>query len=135
MRIRVTMYYKPWTGMTEKQKKMEGGATDRRGIALRSLEEFMTGSAEYVSLACDSRGGPPGNDRRFSVYGTKVRIPEVDQLVGKSVEFRLVDTGGHFLGRGKVVKSADAEPIDLCRSKPLFNHLRTEGLMTLEFIE
>jgi hypothetical protein len=129
------MYFKPWVGMTEKQKKMEGGATDRMGKPLRSLEEYLTGAAEYVSLACDKLGGPPGSDKRFRVYGTKVRIAEVDAMVGKPVVFKLVDTGGHFYGAGKVVKESDAEPIDLCRSKPLYNNLRTEGIMNLEFVE
>src|SRR5437879_1622764 len=128
------MYYKPWSGMSQKQKQMEGGATDRRGNRLCSLEEFLAKEMDYVSLACDKLGGPPGSDPRFRVYGTKVRIPEVDALVGRPVEFRLVDTGGHFFGKGKVIKAPDAEPIDLCRSKPLYQNLRTEGLMTLEFI-
>lgn len=135
MLIRVTMYYKPFKGMTRKEAKMEGGPTDRMGRPLHSLEDFMDGKASWVSLSCDSLGGPPGSDPRFRVYGTKVRIPEVEKLMGgRSIEFRLVDTGDHFRGADKVVKLKGAEPIDLCRTKPLHFHA-TEGQMTLEFIE
>jgi hypothetical protein len=135
VRIKVTMYFKPFAGMTDKQKKMEGGPTDPMRKPLCSLEDYLKGEAAYVSLARDYLGGPPGGDARFRKYGTKVRIREVEALVGRAnIEFRLVDTGGHFYGRGKVVKVKGAEPIDLCRSKPL-QHPRTEGLMTLEFVE
>lgn len=135
MKIAVTMYYKPFEGMTEKQSRMEGGANDARGKPLSSLEEYLDGKARYVSLARDYLAGPPGGDKRFGTYGTVVRIPEVERMVGRDyIEFRLVDTGGHFFGKGKVVKTKGAEPIDLCRSKPL-RYPRTEGLMNLEFVE
>jgi len=134
MNIKVTMYFKPFKGMSKKQAKMEGGPTDQRGKPLQSLEEFMDGAVSWVSLSRDDLGGPPGSDSRFTVYGTKVRIPEVEKLMGRDlIEFRLVDTGGHFRGEGKVVKATGAEPIDLCRTKPL-RFASTEGLMTLEFI-
>jgi hypothetical protein len=134
MLIHVTMYYKPFAGMTEKQKKMEGGATDARGNPLCSLEDYLSGDAEYVSLARDYLAGPPGGDKRFVKYGTRVRIPQIEGLMGWDyIEFRLVDTGGHFFGKGKVIKVNGAEPIDVCRSKPLI-FARTEGLMTLEFV-
>jgi hypothetical protein len=132
MRIRVTMYYKPFPGMTKKQKKREGGATDMRGNPLYSLEEYLMGDAEYVSLARDHLGGPPGKDPRFRTYGTRVRIPQIDGLMGWDyIDFRLVDTGDDFHGAKKLVK-AGAEPIDVCRQKPLI-FPATEGLMTLEF--
>lgn len=135
MRIHVTMYYKPYAGMSGKEKKMEGGPTDAAGKPLRSLEEYLMGDAEYVSLARDYLAGPPGGDNRFTKYGTKVRIPEIEGLMGWGyIEFRLVDTVGHFFGKGKVTKVRGAEPIDICRSKPLI-FPRTEGLMTLEFGE
>jgi hypothetical protein len=135
MKIRVTMYFKPFKGMSEKEARMEGGPVDQKKKPLQSLEEFIDGTVSWVSLSRDDLGGPPGSDPRFQVYGTKVRIPEVEQLMGRDlIEFRLVDTGGHFRGKGKVVKVQGAEPIDLCRSKPL-RLPRTEGLMTLEFIE
>ncbi len=52
--------------MSEKAKKMEGGPTDAAGKPLWSLEEYLEGSAEYVSLARDYLAGPPGNDKRFA---------------------------------------------------------------------
>src|SRR4051794_12677918 len=82
MRIRVTMYYKPFPGMTKRQKKREGGATDMMGNPLYSLEEYLMGDAEYVSVARDHLAGPPGKDPRFRTYGTRVRIPEIDGLMG-----------------------------------------------------
>ena len=134
MKIQVTMYYKPFKGMTEKEAKLEGGPTDQKGNPLQSLEEFMDGKVSWVSLSRDDLAGPPGGDSRFKEYGTKVRISEVEKLMGKNpIEFRLVDTGGNFRGKGKVVRVQGAEPIDLCRSKPI-RFARTEGLMTLEFM-
>jgi len=92
--------------MSEKAKKMEGGPTDAAGKPLWSLEEYLEGSAEYVSLARDYLAGPPDNDKRFAKYGTVVRIPEIEGIMGWDyIEFRLVDTGGHFFGKGKVVKA------------------------------
>jgi hypothetical protein len=68
-------------------------------------------------------------------FGSMVRrsvSQKVEALIGKLIEFRLVDTGGHFFGPQKVVKVEGAEPIDLCRQKPLLSPV-TSGLMTLEF--
>jgi hypothetical protein len=76
MRINVTQYYKPYAGMSAKQKAMEGGPTDAAGKPLHSLEDYLQGKAKYVSLARDYLGGLPGGDPRFRKYGTKVRIPE-----------------------------------------------------------
>src|SRR6266545_2766424 len=87
MLIHVTMYYKPYAGMSEKQKKMEGGATDARGNPLCSLEEYLSGDAEYVSLARDYLAGPPGGDKRFVKYGTRVRIAPIDVCRSKPLIF------------------------------------------------
>src|SRR5262245_57576818 len=104
MRIRVTMYYKPFAGMTDKQKRLEGGGTDMRGNPLHSLEEYLMGDADFVSVARDFRGGPPGNDKRFREYGRRFRIPQIDGLMGWDyIDFRFVDTGDHFTGATKVV--------------------------------
>lgn len=134
MKIYATMYYKPYPGMTERQKRMEGGATDHKGNPLHSLEEYLSGDADFVSLARDYLAGPPGNDARFRKYGTKVRIPAIEGLMGwPYIDFRLVDTGGRFYGKGKILRARGTEPIDICRSKPLI-FARTEGQMELEFV-
>ena len=62
-------------------------------------------------------------------------IPEIQGLMGWDyIEFRLVDTGGSFHGKKKLVRVAGVEPIDICRQKPLI-FPSTEGLMTLKFYE
>lgn len=88
----------------------------------------MEGKAPYVSLACDYLGGPPGNVKEFRTYGYEVWLPDLSMEITSYVEpdvmtrminFRLVDTGGHFYGKSKVVKVAGYEPIDVCRrAKP-----------------
>jgi hypothetical protein len=134
MRIYVTMYYKPYPGMSAQEQRMEGGPTDAAGHPLYSLEEYLLGDADYVSVARDYLAGPPGGDRRFRTYGTQVRIPAIEGMIGWNyIDFRLVDTGGRFYGKGKVIKARGAEPIDICRSKPLIFG-RTEGLMRLDFV-
>jgi hypothetical protein len=135
MRIYATMYYKPFPGMSDAEKKLEGGATDMKGNPLYSLEEYLMGDADYVSVARDHLAGPPASDSRFRVYGTRIVIPEIQGLMGWDyIEFRLVDTGGNFHGKKKLVRVAGVEPIDICRQKPLI-FPRTEGLMTLKFYE
>jgi hypothetical protein len=116
LKIRLTEYYPFQSGLTDEQKRMEGGIQDRLGKPLYSLEDYVDGNALYVSLACDSRGGPPGNLSEFRIYGYRVRIPWLETRMGLDfIEFRLVDTGGHFTGKHKKVRVAGYEPIDVCR--------------------
>ena len=96
--VRLTDYYPFHKGMSAEQRRMEGGVHDRRGHMLYPLKDYLEGNAPYVSLACDFRGGPP--------------IPFIAHKYGNSfIEFRLVDTGGHFFGPGKRVKVTGFEPI------------------------
>ena len=71
---------------------------DRRDQPLRTLQDFLSGKANYVSVAMDSKAFP---------YGTKLRIPELEAKYGKQIEFRVVDTGGAFVGKG-------TSRIDIC---------------------
>ena len=79
------------TGYYPDSSPLEGGFVDRRDQPLRTLQDFLSGKANYVSVAMDSKAFP---------YGTKLRIPELEAKYGKQIEFRVVDTGGAFVGKG-----------------------------------
>lgn len=129
--VRLTDYYPFHKGLTAEQRRMEGGVHDRRGRMLYPLEDYLEGNAPYVSLACDFKGGPPGNRPEFKLYGYKVQIPFIAHKYGKSfIEFRLVDTGGHFFGPGKRVKVTGFEPIDVCRRQKPEGRDRIGGTLT-----
>jgi hypothetical protein len=78
---------------------IEGGFKDMRGKPLYTLQDYLEGKAPYVSVAMD-------NKNSFA-YGTKLRIPELEKKYGKKIEFRVVDTGGDFYGKG-------TSRIDIC---------------------
>ena len=88
------------TGYFPENSKMQGGFTDRKGKPLRTLQGYISGRQDYVSAAMD---------HQFTrlPYGTKVRIPAIEKHFGKCIEFRIVDTGGRFVGRGTA-------KIDIC---------------------
>lgn len=71
---------------------LEGGFVDRKGARLRTLQQFLAGDAEYVSVAMDTKA---------FAYGQKLRIRELEAKYGRPIEFRVVDTGGAFKGKGK----------------------------------
>lgn len=79
------------TGYYPDASPMEGGFVDRKGAKLNTLQDFLNGKVPYVSVAMDSKAFP---------YGTKLRIPELEAKYGKQIEFRVVDTGGAFKGKG-----------------------------------
>jgi 3D (Asp-Asp-Asp) domain-containing protein len=79
------------TGYFPENSRMEGGYFDRRGRPLHTLQDYLAGRAPYVSVAMDSNA--------FR-YGTRMRIPELEAKYGRPIEFRVVDTGGAFRGRG-----------------------------------
>jgi len=96
--VRLTGYW-PFTASAS-EKKMEGGANDRKGKPLHTLEDFQAGTAPYVSVS--------GDDAIFP-YGQRIAIDEWPGVV-----FRVVDTGGHFRGSGKVYRAVGHEPLDIC---------------------
>ena len=71
---------------------LEGGFKDRRGKNLNTLQDYLANKADYVSVAMDSQ--------LAITYGTVVKIPEIDANRGRAIEFRVVDTGGAFKGKG-----------------------------------
>jgi peptidoglycan hydrolase-like protein with peptidoglycan-binding domain len=70
---------------------IEGGFVDRKGNKLNTLEDHLAGKAPFVSVAMDATTFP---------YGTKLRIPELEQRYGRRIDFRVVDTGSAFRGKG-----------------------------------
>lgn len=78
------------TGYYPDSSALEGGFVDRRGKRLTTLQQYLAGNAAYVAVAMDSRAFP---------YGTKLRIRELERKYGRSIEFRVVDTGSAFAGK------------------------------------
>lgn len=86
------------TGYFPDNSAMEGGFKDRKGLPLHTLQDFLERGAEYVSVAMDPRAFP---------YGQKLRIKEIEAKYGRAIDFRVVDTGGAFMGKGRT-------RIDIC---------------------
>jgi hypothetical protein len=97
---RLTGYWPFQRGLSAAERKMEGGATDRKGGPLYTLEQYLAGQAPYVSVS--------GDDSIFP-YGQRLAID-----VWPGVPFRVTDTGGHFRGAGKVYRVMGYEPLDIC---------------------
>lgn len=78
---------------TTENTAIEGGPKDRCGRPLRTLEDYLKGQADYVSIAMD---------RTTLEYGTIVRIQEIEKYFGLSqpIPFKVVDTGSAFIGKG-----------------------------------
>lgn len=108
------------TGYYPHNSRMEGGYKDMRGKPLHTLQDYLAGRAPYVSVAMDNRAGFP--------YGQRVRIQELEQKYGRPIEFRVVDTGGAFKGRG-------TSRIDICTANRRASLDRTiNGPLTLKFL-
>jgi 3D (Asp-Asp-Asp) domain-containing protein len=86
------------TGYYPSSSSLEGGFVDRKGAKLRTLQQYLNGQATYVSVAMDTNA---------FAYGQKLRIKELEAKYGKQIEFRVVDTGGAFRGKGRA-------KIDVC---------------------
>lgn len=86
------------TGYYPSSSALEGGFVDRKGVKLHTLQQFLAGQAAYVSVAMDSSAFP---------YGQHLRIHELEAKYGRAIDFRVVDTGGAFRGRGR-------SRIDIC---------------------
>jgi hypothetical protein len=80
------------TGYYPASSALEGGFVDRKGVRLRTLQQFLSGQADYVSVAMDSSA---------FAYGQHLRIKELDAKYGRAIDFRVVDTGGAFRGKGR----------------------------------
>lgn len=96
--IRCTGYW-PFTARPDEQR-MEGGVLDRKGHPLHTLEDYRAGKADYVSVSGDYTIFP---------YGQRITIDQWPDVI-----FRIVDTGSHFHGAGKVYRIPGREPFDIC---------------------
>lgn len=101
--VRLTGYW-PFAAKTEAEKRMEGGAFDRKKKPLYTLEQHLAGKAPYVSVAGDDAVWP---------YGQRVVFDEWPNAV-----FRVVDTGRNFRGANKVYRVLGHEPLDICVTDP-----------------
>lgn len=88
----VSSFVSRGTGYYPANNSMEGGFLDRKGAKLRTLQQFLAGRAEYVSVAMDTKAFP---------YGQRLRIKELEAKYGRKIVFRVVDTGGAFRGKGR----------------------------------
>ena len=84
------------TGYYPYNNKMEGGYVDKKGKPLCTLQDYLDGKTDYVSIALDNNLYKNGTIK----YGDKFRIPELEQKYGRYIEFRAVDTGGAFKNKG-----------------------------------
>lgn len=84
-------YHARGTGYYPDNSALEGGFRDRQGAPLHTLQDYLAGNAPFVSVAMDTHAFP---------YGQKLRIPELEAEHGQAIEFRVVDTGGAFAGKG-----------------------------------
>lgn len=98
---RLTGYWPVSDTASAAEKRMEGGNNDRKGKPLHSLEQHQADPAAhpYVSVA--------GDDAIFP-YGQRIELDAWPRAV-----FRVVDTGGHFRGAGKVYRVLGREPLDI----------------------
>lgn len=108
------------TGYYPHNSKLEGGYNDMRGKPLRTLQDFLAGKAEYVSIALDEdlyahiiearrakylKTKDPALKKYLTLepkikYGDTFRIPELEQKYGRQIVFKAVDTGGAFKNKG-----------------------------------
>ena len=86
------VYHARGTGYYPDNSALEGGFKDRMGKDLCTLQDFLAQKVNYVSVAMDKDLNLP--------YGTKLGIPEISASYKTSIEFRVVDTGNAFTGKG-----------------------------------
>ncbi len=95
-RVPVASFRAKATGYFPFADAMEGGFNDRQGHPLRTLQAYIAGGhtfgdGDYVAVAMDPTA---------FAYGTVLESPEVNAHYNRRVEFRVVDTGGAFYGKG-----------------------------------
>ena len=97
-KVHATGYW-PSTARSD-ERKMEGKNEDRIGAPLHTLEEYLDGKSDHVSISGDLDIFP---------YGQKLVVegwPGVPGLVG-----RVVDTGSHFFNVGGLVKKGKGSKV------------------------
>jgi hypothetical protein len=99
VKIRATGYW-PYSAR-EDEKKMEGGTNDRLGHPIITLEQHLSNPTRYpyVSVSGDDAIWPAGQRISIDAWPSAV--------------FRVVDTGSHFRGAGKIIRVTGYEPLDI----------------------
>ncbi|XP_078033254.1 uncharacterized protein LOC144468022 [Augochlora pura] len=81
----------------------ESDHLDARMKKLRTLQDFLDGRAEFVTVSMDLDSGIP--------YGTKVCIPELNEKFGHQIPFQVRDSS-HYRDGSK--KLPDFSHVDIC---------------------
>ncbi len=102
LKVKLTGYWPFVGGLSEKERKMEGGHNDRKGRPLYTLEQHLSDPARYPYVAV-------AGDDSIWPYGQRIAFEEWPNAV-----FRVVDTGRNFRGAGKVYRVFGHEPLDVC---------------------
>ncbi len=84
-------------------KVQEGGPRDRIGQPVRTIEDFRSGKAEYVSVSADLQ-----LQNLVVPYGARLYLDGWPDVV-----FRVTDTGQNFTGQKKKIREAGHEPLDI----------------------
>ena len=100
VQLHLTGYW-PFTAKSG-ETGMEGGVHDRVGKPLHTVEDFLAGKSDHVSLS--------GDDSAFP-YGQAITLPWTG---GQTIKGRVTDTGGSFRGTKKKYRVIGEEPIDVC---------------------
>lgn len=115
-----TMYLTYGSGYYPHSSRLQGGYRDMRRNPLHTLQAYLKGRAPYVSVAMDPGAFP---------YGTRLRILELERKYRRRIEFRVVDTGGAFFGKG-------TSRVDICTASETASHNRTiNNWLTLVVVE
>ena len=98
----LTTVYTPYLAKTKKERKMEGPPIDRHDQTVCTLERYLADACPYVSVAIDPRLNVPN--------GTPLLIPEISELAGRTIHFRIVDIGSkkRFKGTGHIDVATDS---------------------------
>ena len=118
LKVRLTGFWPFVEGLSGADRLREGGPRDRVGNPLHTLEDHLRdpGAHPYVSVSGDPEAWP---------YGQRIIIANWPSAI-----FRVVDTGGHFMGdpivsppagwkgTAKVYRAAGYEPLDVCVDSP-----------------
>ncbi|NNN06979.1 MAG: hypothetical protein HKL90_13870 [Elusimicrobia bacterium] len=94
--------YTPYLDLSAAQLRREGPPIDRFTHAICTLERFLAGRCPYVSVAIDRSLDVPD--------GTPLLIPGIDDIAGRHILFRIVDTGAVrlFHGTGHIDVATDS---------------------------
>ncbi len=69
---------------------LEGGFNDRKGHPLKTINQYLAGDTDAVTVAMDATVAP---------YGTRLCSPEINASHTLPIPLELKDTGGAFIGR------------------------------------